>query len=165
MFTGGIAPTLWRPIVAYPALDLPSFCIDLTPFVPIQADGGPHNISLDVLSAESNHSINQNWYVTANLQVTLDKSSSPTTGRMMLYQVDPYAHASTSGNARRKGGSDFTLSASRSLRIESQIRTGSGTETHVVWTQSLSYSNAQTYAKNATVQVSACNLVILWLCY
>ncbi|KAI0093522.1 peptide-N4-(N-acetyl-beta-glucosaminyl)asparagine amidase A [Irpex rosettiformis] len=153
VFTGGIAPTLWRPIAAYAALDLPTYYIDLTPFIPILADGKPHNISLDVLSAESDHSINQNWYVTANLQVTLDSSSNPTTGKMVLYSVGPYAHASTTGSVRSDGTVDFTVTATRDLRIESQIRTGSGAETHVVWTQSLSYSNAHTYAKNATVQM------------
>ncbi|KAI0695700.1 peptide N-acetyl-beta-D-glucosaminyl asparaginase amidase A-domain-containing protein [Cytidiella melzeri] len=152
VFTGGIAPTLWRPITAYATLDLPTYFIDLTPFVPTLADGKSHVVSLDVLSAESNHSINQNWYVTANLQVTLDKSSKPTTGQMTLYQVEPFASTSTTGRVHANGEVDFTVTASRNLRIESQIRTGSGLETNVVWSQSLSYSNTQIYAKNASVQ-------------
>lgn len=69
IFTGGIIPTAWRPITSYGALDLPTYFLDLTPFVPIFADGKPHNITLSVSSAESDHTINQNWFVSGNIQV------------------------------------------------------------------------------------------------
>ncbi|KAI0341818.1 hypothetical protein BDW22DRAFT_280762 [Trametopsis cervina] len=152
IFTGGIAPTAWRPITAYAALDLPTYFIDVSPFIPVLADGKEHAITLDVVSAESDHAINQNWYVTANLQVVLDKSSKPTTGRIVTYQVEPYARTSTTGKVQANGEVDFTVTAARSVRIESDIRTGSGIDTRVIWTQSLSYSNTQTYAQNASVQ-------------
>lgn len=58
-----------RPITSYATLDLPTYFIDLTPFVPLLADGGPHNVSLDVVSAEANHTINDNWFVSGNIQV------------------------------------------------------------------------------------------------
>jgi hypothetical protein len=46
IFTGGILPTAWRPITSFGALDLPTYYVDLTPFIPILVDGKPHNISL-----------------------------------------------------------------------------------------------------------------------
>lgn len=58
-----------RPITSYGAIELPTYFIDLTPFVPVLADGKPHNISLDVASAESNHATNQNWFVSGLVQV------------------------------------------------------------------------------------------------
>ncbi|KAK7054899.1 hypothetical protein VNI00_003362 [Paramarasmius palmivorus] len=75
VFTGGFAPPLWRPISAYGALDLPTYFLDVTPFVPLLADGNPHNFSLDVVSAEDDHVINQNWFVSGLLQVITDEVS------------------------------------------------------------------------------------------
>ena len=136
-------------------MDLPTYFVDLTPFAPILSDGSPHTISLDVLSAESNHSINQNWYVTANLQVSLDDSNKPTTGEITVYEAEPYAQTTITGNVGQDNEVIVTVKASRNIHIEADVRTGSGAETHVVWTQSLAFSNTQTYAQNASVQVRA----------
>ncbi|KAF9246518.1 peptide N-acetyl-beta-D-glucosaminyl asparaginase amidase A-domain-containing protein [Melanogaster broomeanus] len=79
IFTGGINPSVWRPITSYGALDLPTYFLDLTPFAPVFADGLPHEISLD------------NWYVSGLLQVVTDPSGKPTTGNITSYNVQPYA--------------------------------------------------------------------------
>ncbi|GJE90903.1 peptide N-acetyl-beta-D-glucosaminyl asparaginase amidase A-domain-containing protein [Phanerochaete sordida] len=152
VFTGGIAPTLWRPIAAYAALDLPAYNIDLTPFVPMLSDGKPHNITLDIVSAEGDHAINQNWYVTASLHVVLDPSNKATTGAMTVYSAPLYASTSTTGKINGPGDVDFTVRASRNIHIEAEVVTGSGKSTYVVWTQSLSYENTQTYRQSASVQ-------------
>lgn len=55
IFTGGILPSSWRPISSFGAYDLPTYYVDLTPFIPVLVDGKPHNISIDVASAESDH--------------------------------------------------------------------------------------------------------------
>ena len=82
IFTGGIVPTAWRPITSYGALDLPTYFLDLTPFVPVLTDGQPHTISLDVVSAEDDHTINQNWFVSGLLQVVTDPSGKETITRV-----------------------------------------------------------------------------------
>ena len=43
----------WGPISLYGTLDLPTYFLDLTPFVPMLTDGNSHAISLDVASAET----------------------------------------------------------------------------------------------------------------
>lgn len=142
-----------RPIAAYGALDLPTSYIDLTPFVPILTDGMPHNITMDVVSAEPDHSLNQNWYLTANLQIVTDpKSTKRTTGRITKYEVQPFAQTTTTGSAANSAVS-ATVSAARNVHIEADIVSGSGEKTHVVWSQSLSFSNVQTYHQNGSVQV------------
>lgn len=60
-----------RPITSYGALDLPTYYIDLTPFVPILANGKSHSITLEVISAEANHTINANWLLSGNIQVVI----------------------------------------------------------------------------------------------
>lgn len=76
-FTGAINPLVWRyaweiessrelrydfpcrPIPAYGALDLPRYYVDLTPFIPKLADGLNHTITIDIISAEDDHTTNQ----------------------------------------------------------------------------------------------------------
>ncbi|KAH7930776.1 hypothetical protein BV22DRAFT_999830 [Leucogyrophana mollusca] len=151
IFTGGINPSVWRPITSYGALDLPTYFLDLTPFVPVFADGLPHNISLDVASAEMNHTLNQNWYVSGLLQVVTDTSSEPTTGKITSYEAQPYAVTETTGSV---GGGDVnvTVKATRQIKIEATIVSGSGKENSVVWEQNLEYSNTQYYLDNTYVQ-------------
>ncbi|KAH9068071.1 peptide N-acetyl-beta-D-glucosaminyl asparaginase amidase A-domain-containing protein [Lactarius deliciosus] len=151
IFTGGIVPTAWRPITSYGALDLPVYHIDLTPFIPILTDGKSHNITLDVASAEPDHQINQNWFVSGLLQVKLDSSTAPTTGKITRYEVPNFATSSASSSAR---GVDvnITLKASRRVHIEAEIIAGSGTRTKVVFSQDLEYRNVQNYLQNFTTQ-------------
>ncbi|EIW85186.1 hypothetical protein CONPUDRAFT_87677 [Coniophora puteana RWD-64-598 SS2] len=152
IFTGGINPSCWQPITSYGAIDLPTYFLDLTPFVPVFADGLPHNVSLDVASAESNHTINANWYVSGLLQVVTDPSGQPTTGNITAYDVQPYAVAHTDGSVGANGDVTVTVAATRSVRIESTIVSGSGDTTAVVWAQDLEFSNTQYYLDNATTQ-------------
>ncbi|KAF9264680.1 hypothetical protein L218DRAFT_1024885 [Marasmius fiardii PR-910] len=152
IFTGGYTPPLWRPISSYGALELPTYHLDVTPFVPILADGKPHNFTIDVISAEVNHTTNQNWFVSGILQVVTDTSSKPTTGKITRYDVEPFPQTTTTGSVRGFGDFDFTVTATRSLRIEADVISGSGQVNHVVFRQDLSYSNFQDYKQNATFQ-------------
>ncbi|KAG7092458.1 hypothetical protein E1B28_008812 [Marasmius oreades] len=152
IFTGGYTPPLWRPITSYGALELPTYFLDVTPFVPILADGNPHNFTIDVISAETNHTINQNWFVSGNLQVVTDSSPKPTTGKITRYEVESFPKTTTAGMVRGLGDFDFTVTATRELRIEADVISGSGRINHVVFRQALSYSNFQNYKENATFQ-------------
>lgn len=143
-----------RPITSYGALDLPTYFFDLTPFVPVLTDGNPHNISLDVVSVEPDHSINQNWFVSGLLQVVTDSSSKPTTGSITKYEVQPFATGNNSASVGANGDVNITVTATHSVHIESEFVSGSGKSTHVVWTQSLEYSNLQTYLDDLNIQVS-----------
>lgn len=143
-----------RPITSYGALDLPTYFIDLTPFVPVLTDGQPHNISIDVVSAESNHTINDNWYVSGNLQVVTDSSSSRTTGNITVYNVEPYAETSVTGTEDLSGDLTVTVTAKRSILIQSEFTSGSGQRTSVSWAQNLEYSNTQYYLNDYLVNVS-----------
>ena len=153
IFTGGIVPTAWRPITSYGAIDLPTYFLDLTPFVPVLTDGQPHNISLDVVSAEDDHTINQNWFVSGSLQVVTDPSGKPTTGKITQYNADDFAVTSTTGSVGDNGDVNVTVAATRNIHIEAEITSGSGETTHVVWSQSLQYSNTQNFLDNTFVQV------------
>jgi len=142
---------------AYGSFDQPTYKIDLTPFVPILADGNSHNITLDVVSAESDHGILSNWFLSGNIQVITDSSFQPTTGGILSYSAPLFATSNTTGSVtpRPDGTKDvnITVSASHKVEILSKIITGSGKTTLVQWNQDLSFSNRQSYTQNATYQV------------
>jgi Peptide N-acetyl-beta-D-glucosaminyl asparaginase amidase A len=160
-----------RPITSYGALDLPTYYIDLTPFVPLLTDGSPHNVALDVVSAEANHTINDNWFVSGNIQVgavpvatfkspfdlfmqvLVDHSTNKTTtGKITRYDVPPFATTSVQGVPSANGDLRVTVQASRHLTIEADVTSGGGETTHVVWQQNLQYNNLQIYLQNASRQ-------------
>lgn len=142
-----------RPITSYGALDLPTYFLDLTPFVPVLTDGNPHNFTLDVASAETDHAINGNWFVSGLLQVITDSSSKPTTGNITSYSAEPYATTRTTGSVSANGDVIIIVDASRQIHIEAEILSGSGHRTNAAWSQKLEFSNTQFYLKNTTIQV------------
>jgi hypothetical protein len=142
-----------RPIAAYGAIELPTYFIDVTPFIPLLADGKPHLFTIDVASAEDDHNILQNWYVSGLLQVITDSSEEPTTGKMTVYNAPPFAKSTNTGNIDTPGKVSITVKATRKIHIEADITSGSGKKSHVTWSQDLSYSNNQIYQDNARLQV------------
>lgn len=158
-----------RPVTSYGALDLPTYFLDLTPFIPVLTDGSPHNITLDVVSAESNHAINSNWYVSGLLQIELGSTNTSTTGNITKYEVGDYAQTTSGGNVSESGDLTVTVGATRSVRIESEIWTGSGDKVEVVFEQELQFENVQSYVNDASIQVrrlvfptSQCAMVVKW---
>ncbi|KAJ3786249.1 peptide N-acetyl-beta-D-glucosaminyl asparaginase amidase A-domain-containing protein [Lentinula aff. detonsa] len=148
VFSGGFIPSFWRPIGSYGVAELPTYFVDVSPFVPLLTDGSPHNFTLDVVSAERNHTINSNWFVSGILQVILDTTSEPTTGRMTVHSAGDYANTSITGFVTDFGHFDATVTATRDIHIEADIRSGSDQLTHVVWKQDLRFTNIQTYRNN-----------------
>ncbi|KAF7778721.1 hypothetical protein Agabi119p4_3066 [Agaricus bisporus var. burnettii] len=152
IFTGGFTPPSWRPITSYGALDLPTYFIDVTPFVPLLTDGKAHSFTIDVVSAESNHTILQNWFVSGNLQVFTDPSGRPTTGEMLEIDNQPFAETRTEGRVESNGDVTFSVKATRRIRIKSQITSGSGDTSNVTWTQDMRYVNSQQWLNNFLIQ-------------
>lgn len=116
-------------------------------------DGKPHNITIDVISAEADHSINQNWFVSGNLQVVTDPSGKPTRGSIDVFNASPFPVTSTTGSVGSNGDVIVTVSATHNIHIESTIISGSGKTTHVVWSQSLGFSNTQFFLDDLLIQV------------
>ena len=135
---------------------MPTYHLDFTPFIPILTDGEPHTITLDVASAEPDHQINQNWFLSGLLQVKLDSSTTPTTEKITRYEASNFV---TSNVLLSKSGVDvdITLNASRSVYIEAEILAGSGARTEVVFSQSLDYAIVQRYLQSFTKKVCFCD--------
>ncbi|KAI3872161.1 hypothetical protein MKW98_011653 [Papaver atlanticum] len=76
VFTGGFNPSIWSPITGIGSFDLPSYDIEITPFLGKMLDGKQHEFGFGVTNA-----LNE-WYVDANLHIWLDHKSDTTTGKL-----------------------------------------------------------------------------------
>ncbi|KAJ0764494.1 putative peptide-N(4)-(N-acetyl-beta-glucosaminyl)asparagine amidase [Helianthus annuus] len=69
IFTGGINPLFWEPVVSIGAFNLPSYDIDLTPFLGRLLDNKDHKIGIQIADGISF------WLVDANLHLWVDHSN------------------------------------------------------------------------------------------
>ncbi|KAJ5118670.1 hypothetical protein N7476_011027 [Penicillium atrosanguineum] len=153
LFTGGVDPGLWRPIAGIDAYDLPSFEIDITPWLPLLCDGHAHTLGLKVVGYDSSTkshigTVGDNWYVTGSVFVWLDekiiKSHIPEPSFSFTPELTTMAINGTTANSSLY----FSLSASRRLSISSTIHTSTGPKL-ASWTQDLSFSNIQNMTSEA----------------
>ncbi|XP_057414925.1 peptide-N4-(N-acetyl-beta-glucosaminyl)asparagine amidase A-like [Lotus japonicus] len=77
IYTGGVNPLLWRPITGIGSFDLPSYDIEVTPFLGTILDGQTHSLEFSVTNA-----LNV-WFIDANLHLWLDTKSSRTEGELV----------------------------------------------------------------------------------
>lgn len=60
IYTGGVNPLLWRPITDIDSVNLPSYDIEITPFMGKILDGKTNSINFNVTNA-----LNV-WYINVN---------------------------------------------------------------------------------------------------
>ncbi|OJJ42010.1 hypothetical protein ASPZODRAFT_105929 [Penicilliopsis zonata CBS 506.65] len=152
VFTGGIVPGLWKPLAGIDAFDLREHEIDITPFVPYLSDGKSHEFRITAVGVnnEGSHSTILNttttsWYVTGKVFIYLDEDNHITTGSMPSVSApDPVLettqHIWTNGSGYNETLLE-TTTARRSLFISSTIKTATGKEEEVSWSQEISYTN------------------------
>ncbi|GAB2288290.1 hypothetical protein Dimus_022630 [Dionaea muscipula] len=105
IFTGGINPLFWEPVVGIGAFDLPSYDFDLTPFLGSLLDRKSHRFELGVVNAI------QFWLVDANLHVWLDHESSHSEAKLVVHRP-PEVHQSFEWEFEKLDGS-FGVEAKR----------------------------------------------------
>ena len=84
IFTGGVAPGLWRPSVGIDAFDLREPEIDISPFIPLISDQQHHSFEIRIVglhllengTATPSSSVGAHWVVTGNIFVYLSDSHS-----------------------------------------------------------------------------------------
>ena len=77
IFTGGIDPYLWQPIVGIQTLDFKPYRVDLTPFAGVLGDGNTHTLAISVYNADSY------FLSTANLLVYTDHGRAMVDGGLL----------------------------------------------------------------------------------
>ncbi|KAK9688787.1 hypothetical protein RND81_09G011000 [Saponaria officinalis] len=142
VFTGGINPLLWRPITAIGSFDLPSYDIEITPFLGKLLDGKAHRVGFSVTNA-----LNV-WYVDANLHLWLDKKSSVTKGRLIENRVEKKSESRL--NFKGLNGKFFT-GASRLITSTGWVESSYGNIT-TSSVQSFTFENDMVLGKDGDLQ-------------
>ncbi|TVY30809.1 Peptide-N4-(N-acetyl-beta-glucosaminyl)asparagine amidase A [Lachnellula hyalina] len=155
IFTGGISPGIWVPIVGVHTYDLPSFEVDISPWLGILCDGMPHSFELAVVGYDSKTTfgtVGSNWWVSGSVFVWKDAGGNQTTGTAIesssaepSFQLTPNIISTSNANTSL----ELHLSAQRVLSHTSTITTSSGPHT-LSWSQSLSYSSINSYTANGS---------------
>ncbi|KAL1127362.1 hypothetical protein V6Z11_A13G174000 [Gossypium hirsutum] len=79
IYTGGINPSFWTPITGISSFNLPSYDIEITPFLGNMLDGKPHTLGFSVTNA-----LNV-WFIDANLHLWLDTRKAKTEGGLVKF--------------------------------------------------------------------------------
>uniref|UniRef100_A0A0D9UY41 Peptide N-acetyl-beta-D-glucosaminyl asparaginase amidase A N-terminal domain-containing protein n=1 Tax=Leersia perrieri TaxID=77586 RepID=A0A0D9UY41_9ORYZ len=144
IYTGGVNPLLWRPITSIGSFNLPTYDIDITPFLGKLLDGKEHYFGFGVTNALDV------WYIDANLHLWLDHKSERTTASLISYDASQMVLNVDSAFSGLDG--QFITSASRHISATGSVKSSYG-EVTTNFYQRFSYENSNVYSKNGTVQV------------
>lgn len=125
IFTGGINPLFWEPVVAIGAFNLPTYDIDLTPFLGRVLDGKKHEIGIGVNDAISY------WLVNANLHIWLDHKASRVRAMSSGYH-DPHLTIHRGESFRLLDGR-FQIKAKRKTKFAGWVKSSLGNLTTAVY--------------------------------
>ena len=136
VFTGGICPGFWRRVVGHRTFDLPTYQIDMTPFIPILRNR-THRLQFSVRGQPKTL---QNWYVSGRFHVWFSNSSTydaPKTSFGRVPIISPKANLITTGQVSA-GNMSFSTNTTASREDRSY---------------SLEYNNVQFYQIGANGSV------------
>ncbi|KAK9124489.1 hypothetical protein Sjap_014091 [Stephania japonica] len=121
LYTGAINPLLWSPAVGIGAFDLPTYDLELTPFLAQLLDGDAHFFRIGVTDSIPF------WLVNANLHLWLDPSSDVVEAGTVLYRVpDLYVQRDYQ---YRKLNSVFKEASGRQIEFSGFVSSSKGNST------------------------------------
>lgn len=166
IFTGGIAPGFWRPIVGIDAFDLREHEIDITPWLAILSDGKFHTFEIKVVGLDDDgaggatlsKSVDASWIVSGKIFLFV--------GKLELAKIKPAAtidappplisvHSSISQNA--DGANEtltYDITVTRQIRITSSFAAINDPR-NSYWIQSLSYSSYNKLSAQGAAQFTS----------
>ncbi|KAL2944513.1 Peptide-N4-(N-acetyl-beta-glucosaminyl)asparagine amidase A [Bienertia sinuspersici] len=149
IFTGGINPLLWRPITAIGSFDLPSYDIEITPFLGNLLDGKPHSFKFSVMNA-----LNV-WYIDANLHLWLDNNVEVLKGKLLENSAEPIALSSKSNFKVLMGYSLLVQTVNQTIHFNTSVSANTASSTPVCMIESIKkfplflYTNQLDLANNS----------------
>jgi len=164
IFTGGIVPGFWRPVVGIDAFDLKEDEIDITPFLPLLNDGNSHTFEIRVVGIDDDgegngqltENIESNWVVTGKIFIWTGAAINMTTGTLPTMYAPAPSIKLQSVTKRSANGTvsalEYSIQVSRQLSVESTMVSSAGLQT-VSWKQDLTFSNIGTLSNGGNDQV------------
>ncbi|PGH07637.1 hypothetical protein GX51_01646 [Blastomyces parvus] len=162
IFTGGIAPGFWRPIVGIDAFDLREPEIDITPFLPLLTDGQAHSFEINVVGLgdirdgviASLETVGSYWVVTGKIVIYLDEDATVNDPAIKPgMDLGPVVETKFSSDITHEWQQNPTTGLNESLSYSVQISLSLRvTSLSSRWTQSLSYSNSASLSDQGRAQ-------------
>ncbi|KAJ4768024.1 Peptide-N4-(N-acetyl-beta-glucosaminyl)asparagine amidase A [Rhynchospora pubera] len=143
IYTGGVNPLLWRPITGIGSFNLPTYDIEITPFLGMLLDGKSHKFGFGVTDALDV------WYVDANLHLWLDQKSIKTKGTVIKYEAPEYAPSLVSKFRGLDG--KFKIEADRIISTAGWVESSYGKITSY-FSQELQFKNLMRFRDNGNAQ-------------
>jgi len=138
IYSGGINPMMWRPIMSVDSLRTEPYTLDLTPFAGVLADGKQHTITL-VPPAD----ISDQWMIDATLFLTTDPHRAHTGGAVTKDTIAAAPKLTTTLASPTAGTDVITAAASRDWSVSGYVQTSHGRVVTTV-SQHLTYRNLDT---------------------
>ncbi|KAH0544714.1 hypothetical protein FGG08_001219 [Glutinoglossum americanum] len=171
IFTGGVVPGLWRPVVGVDAFDLREHEIDITPWLPLLCDGavGGHTFEIRVAGIDDDgqghgtlsKTVANYWVVTGKIFLWLDDPGWITRGSVpMAVTPSPLLELSSSIEPNPTNTNEtlnYGVNATRELSVSSIVITSEGLFA-ASWIQSLAYSNAGRFTAQGNIQRTIQNI-------
>jgi hypothetical protein len=124
IYTGGIDPFLWEPIVGVQTLDFKPYRVDLTPFAGLLSDGTAHTVSVGVFNADSF------FLATANLLAFTDHNRQQVTGGLISNTLSaaptPVVTEKISVNPAGNFAGSVAVASKRNFAIRGYVNTSHG---------------------------------------
>ncbi len=149
IYSGGIDPTMWRPIMSVDSLRTQAYSIDLTPFAGLLSDGQPHRITLLPPTG-----ITDVWTMDGSLFLNTDHGTAHTGGALLSDTIEPEPTLSSGWTTPSDGTDVVTTAASRDWAVSGYVNTSHGRVTTTV-RQHMAYSNSDTITLSGFQQVVA----------
>ncbi len=141
IYTGGIDPSLWKPVPGVQTLNFKPSRIDLTPFAGQLDDGRPHTVSLQVFGAQDNFSVTGTLLVWRDTGATvLSGAVTQNTLAAPVVKVDDHGLVVDGANARGR----VKVASRRDYRIAGTLYTSHGPVTTIV-EQQMKFANTQDF--------------------
>ncbi|XP_039131947.1 peptide-N4-(N-acetyl-beta-glucosaminyl)asparagine amidase A-like [Dioscorea cayenensis subsp. rotundata] len=121
IYPGAINPYFWSPVAAIGSFDIPTYDLDVTPFLAMMIDGQPHEIGVGVRDALPH------WLVTANLHLWVDVWSDSVVAGMGEYFA-PEVRVNKNGEWRNVEGQS-EVSADGLVRFTGWVASSKGNVT------------------------------------
>ncbi|GAA3754313.1 peptide-N4-asparagine amidase [Terriglobus aquaticus] len=152
IYTGGIDPYLWEPIVGVQTLNFKPYRVDLTPFAGVLSDGQQHTVGVSVYNASSY------FLATANLLLYTDPNRRTTGGGLLEDTLDEAPtpqitnNLATDASGLVKGS--VTVDSKRNFRIKGYVETSAGRVVTTVQ-QTVHFNSTQNFAVSNNDQQNA----------
>ncbi|KAK8485263.1 hypothetical protein V6N13_062740 [Hibiscus sabdariffa] len=144
IFTGGVNPLFWGPVVAIGDFNLPSYDLNLSPFLGWLLDGKAHEIRIGIDDAISF------WLVDANLHVWLDHGSSMVEAQSIVYNSPALTIQRNEDFSYLDG--TFRVKAKRKSEFAGWVKSSAGNFTTIV-SQQFKLTNLVRYYFNGTYKI------------